>query len=403
MFKEQCKLVDNYINFYERDFMGAQQYLKQYWSKDSIIEFILGKDMYREIPNFTINEDRGRINYSIEKLIDESSFISQYVAAVYNYSLEHSDFEQSKNLLYSFIEKDNLIRNITEFKGNICIDKTVIQIKQGMRIMRILRKVAEALQLDMKKFEDFRKYHAQILSTKTLTGTLCLSALPMDYLTLSDNCSNWTSCYNWHKTGIYHSSTLAFLSSSNTIVAYLKSDKKYMWGGDGAWNDKIWRQLIYIDSDFIIPGKAYPYENITLTKKIVQWIVSLLPQTKNNFIEVKATYKNEKIYLENNPIIINVSNHYSYNDFNEDFILYARQAFYNTQYQQIIFDGKTHCLKCGKVIEHNIKKPFSLRVCEDCQPPIFCNYCEGIIYPEELYIEEKKNYYHCDCYCEYKD
>lgn len=414
IFDEQCELVDNYITFYEPQFMGARKYLKEYYFKASIIETLLGEEMYKEISNFTINESGDKIAFLIEQLIDESKFVSHYAEAVHDYMItrekefDMETFNQMKHLLYSFININTLANNSSELKDDICINGVDIQIKEGMKVMRALRKIAEALQLDMAEFEKFRKEHAKILSTKSLTGTLCLSALPMDYLTLSDNNSNWSSCYSWRKTGVYHASTLAYLNATNTIVAYLKSDDEYNWSGNKTWNNKMWRQLIYVDSDFIIPGKAYPYENESLTKQIAQWIVSLLPQNNGTFVETKAKYENNSLYLSNSPIVVSVSNRFAYNDFYGEFPVYIRQGIFNTALQQIIFDGKAHCLDCGTVIEAGFgqsQNAVVLRICTDCREPKICSYCGGIIYPEEFYLSDiddgEEALYHYDCYSEY--
>jgi len=416
--KEQIELVDKYISFYEQDFMGAEKYLKRYWEKSDYIHLLLGPTMYKEYPNFVINANAASIDYNMTQLLDNNKFVSDYCAAVHNYTatadLDAETEKQIECLLLDFIEVDSLIANTSKAKDDICINGIDIQIKEGMKIMRALRKVSEALGLDMEEFESFRREHAKVLSTKTLRGTLCLSALPMDYLTLSDNNSNWISCYSWRKNGLYHASTLAYISAPNTIVAYLKDEKKnYDWDGEGDWNSKMWRQLIYIDPDFIIPGRAYPYDSEQLTEKVVTCLNELLnnnninvPYTKieTDIIESTADRSVTKVTNEC-PVSLIISNSNGYNDFYGKLIYWINAQQQYSRYENIIFDGIVHCLKCGDVINpgevgKNVDG-VTLRVCTKCRAPKLCPYCGGVINPSEFTIaDEEGQEYHVDCWQE---
>lgn len=415
--EEQIALVDNYISFYEQDFMGAQEYLLKYWNKSNYINLLLGPQMYKEIPDFVINADSASIDYNMSQLVDNNKFISNYCAAVHYYittaELDAATEKQIKCLLLDLVEVDNLIANASKIKDDICINGIDIQIKEGMKIMRALRKVSEALGLDMEEFETFRREHAKILSTKTLRGTLCLSALPMDYLTLSDNDSNWKSCYNWHDSGLYHASTLAYFDAPNTIVAYLKDDKKnYDWDGEGEWNSKMWRQLIYVDPDFIVPGRAYPYDSEQLTEKVVNWIIELTHEYMNipyakveTEIAESAVSRSVTKTNETCPVSLIISNSNGYNDFYGKIIYWINGQQQYSRYENIIFDGAVHCLKCGEVIESGIVGKnvdgVTLRVCTKCRAPKLCPYCGGVINPSEFTItDEEGNDYHLDCWQE---
>ena len=416
--EEQIELVDKYISFYEQDFMGAESYLKNFWKKSDFIQLLLGPSMYKEYPNFIINANSASLDYNMTQLLDNNKFVSNYTAAVHYYistaNLDAATEEQIKGLLLDFMEVNNLIGNTSKVKDNICLNGVEIQIKEGMKIMRALRKVSEALGLDMEEFEEFRREHAKILSTKTLRGTLCLSALPMDYLTLSDNSSNWKSCYNWHDNGLYHASTLAYIGAPNTIVAYLKDDKKnYDWDGTGEWNSKMWRQLIYIDQDFIVPGRAYPYDSEQLTEKIVGYLRELLSNNNINIPYTKIEADIAKSHVDHSitkatdecPVSLIISNANGYNDFYGKLTYWINAQQQYSKYENILFDNEVHCLKCGDVIKpgevgKNIDG-VTLRVCTKCRAPKLCPYCGGVINPSEYTISDcDNNEYHIDCWQE---
>lgn len=403
IYNEQRELVDKFIKFYEPDFMGADEYLKIAYDKAPVIKDLLGEEMYREIPNVVINADSDSLEYKMGQLLDNNDFVSEYTSRVQDVLVNYdaATAKQIRNILLSLIEEESLIRNASELKDDIYINGTEVQIKEGMKIMRALRKVSEALEINMELFEKFRREHAKILSTKTLKGTLCLSALPMDYLTLSDNASNWTSCYSWRREAIYHPSTLAYLNAPNTIVVYLKNDKEnYSWE-EGEWNNKMWRQLIYIDYDFIIPGRGYPYDSAQLTELCVNWIKELMPNG-SRFMKSYAVCINSTLYCKALGISIGASIQYAYDDFYGHNNIWLINKTYPISHHEILFDGIPHCLICGKELEvgkiTSNANAIDMRVCTDCRKPIICEYCGSIVFSNG--IETDEGIYHPECFIE---
>ena len=106
--------------------------------------------------------------------------------------------------------RDNLMRlmNFNSLSKNKYGGETFIitlpngkdfKIQHGCKVSRVLGKIAEALNLP--GYEDFRICHSQILNQKTLSGNLCISIHPLDYMTMSDNECEWDSCMSWRKEG----------------------------------------------------------------------------------------------------------------------------------------------------------------------------------------------------------
>jgi hypothetical protein len=103
-------------------------------------------------------------------------------------------------------------------------DGSKVTITLGMKFMKALGKVVEAYNLDQEMFEEFRIAHSQILNDKKLSGRLCLSIHPLDYMTMSDNESDWGSCMSWREGGCYRRGTVEMMTSPVVVVAYLKSE-----------------------------------------------------------------------------------------------------------------------------------------------------------------------------------
>ena len=181
-------------------------------------------------------------------------------------------------LLSELVSPINLAKNIWEgktFKVPLENGK-FITIQKGCKITRVLGKLAAAWNIEA-LFEHFRIFHSQVLNDKELRGELCLSIHPLDYLTMSDNDCNWSSCMSWRDYCCYRQGTVEMMNSQFVVVAYLKS-KEDMWVSrvhDYYWNSKKWRCLFVVSKDVIVGIKGYPYSGYQLQKETLNWIKEL--------------------------------------------------------------------------------------------------------------------------------
>lgn len=154
-----------------------------------------------------------------------------------------------------------------------------IKVQEGQKLMRVLKQLADKAGIE--DFEFLRQDHSRILQRAKVEGELCLSIHPLDYITMSDNDNNWSSCMNWMCEGEYRLGTVEMMNSPYVVVAYLRSpDKEISWTDRGQtyhWNSKTWRTLLLVDPDrAIISVKAYPYQNDDLTKMAEQFLAETL-------------------------------------------------------------------------------------------------------------------------------
>ena len=78
-----------------------------------------------------------------------------------------------------------------------------IKIQKGSKPMRVLKNFIS----DAKALDEIQTAYSRVMNTKTIKGVLCLSIHPLDYLTVSVNKSNWSSCYNTLDAGAWCAST----------------------------------------------------------------------------------------------------------------------------------------------------------------------------------------------------
>lgn len=297
-----------------------------------------------------------------------------------------------------------LINNVFEGKTFSLTGKNgkTITIQHGCKVMKALHKIAVALEFDMKNFERFRLGHSRVLNQKTVKGTLCLSIHPLDYMTMSDNESGWTSCMSWDGGGEYRQGTVEMMNSEAVIVAYLKSkdDMVLTYNPRYEWNNKKWRQLFIVNENVLLGVKAYPYENMKLTKEVLNWLK-----------ELAEPYFNTK--YTTNPVDIENHNHNFFKDIeNEVYFSFWTERMYNdlncsgshlclistnmggTKYD-FCYSGATECMVCGCTEYKHIES--ERLACDDCNHTIHCAECGEEIPLDEIYWSG--DYALCeDCY-----
>ena len=259
--------------------------------------------------------------------------------------------------------------------------------------MKALGKIASAYGLNMSNFEDFRIKVSQILNQKVLKGNLCLSIHPLDYVTMSDNNSDWSSCMSWMDNGCYRQGTVEMMNSPMVIVAYLTASEPMDVCGL-EWNNKKWRELMIVNKDLITNIKSYPYFNSNLTKAALSLLRELaaknLPEW--NFDETLRKYEpNEYVYVDDYKLMIYPSSNAMYNDFLND--PYMNAAYFNKDlyccantdddgYIRIHFNysGKSECMGCGREADFYDNEGHLMGEC--CDTVVFCAIC-GESYRDE--------------------
>ena len=153
-----------------------------------------------------------------------------------------------------------------------------ITLQKGSKPMKALKNFIS----DKEVLNQLQIKYSQIMNTKTIKGTLCISIHPLDYLTASVNRSGWSSCYDVEDGGCWQASTLSLLTSPNTIIAYLKADEDCDLVGYTRWNNKKWRTYITLNefNDLIHIGKNYPYKSESIEDAVMEMVAEL---TKENY------------------------------------------------------------------------------------------------------------------------
>ena len=171
---------------------------------------------------------------------------------------------------------ESLYNNVVQENFTVQVNNTgeQIEFKKGAKMMRPLRKLAVALQIE-DAFEDFRLSQSMVHNDDRLIGNLCLSIHPLDFMTMSDNDYDWESCMSWKHCGDYRSGTVEMMNSPCVLVAYLEGDKPFYLSGNNKWSNKKWRILTVVDKSLTCSIKAYPYHNDDLVEEVMKFVCEL--------------------------------------------------------------------------------------------------------------------------------
>lgn len=247
-----------------------------------------------------------------------------------------------------------------------------VHIDAGAKPMRVLTTLLKLCKPYMpeeeykycsKKKEDIAIEYSKLLNEVNAGGKVCVSIHPIDFLSMSVNSNNWSSCLNLAKGG-YRQGAAEMMNSNCVVVAYIKSNTTDYTFDNDKCNNKKWRQLFVVNKDIICCGKAYPYTNNTLSKYILDLLKDLAKENWN------VTYDyGPQPYADT----INSLSTLGRTQFtrNQKKIVFATTAMYNDWDQQsseyycyrnkvkrsyvLSISGKSECLCCGKEINPHFR------------------------------------------------
>lgn len=209
-----------------------------YNAKKSIIDAWGGKFII-ELP--------GKVKFRLDKQEKERR-LNRFILDAYHMSWN--------SMLEHFLSK-----NYANFYSNIVEEEFVLDdkvITKGTKIIKAFKHFG----LRDEVLRTLQDQASRLIQEDCLTGTLCLSVHPLDYLSSSENTHNWRSCHSLD--GAYRSGNLSYMLDNSTIICYIKSDGEYKlpnFPEEVLWNSKKWRLLVHINEDRTCGacGRSYPF------------------------------------------------------------------------------------------------------------------------------------------------
>lgn len=309
-----------------------------------------------------------------------------------------SDFNNEELVDFINYNEKNFFDNKTE-KSYSLPDGT--EIPAGMKIIKAFR----YFEKDNHILRIVQDRASRLIQEQEITGELCFSVHPLDFLSLSMNAHNWRSCHALD--GEYRAGNLSYMVDPTTLICYIKASDDMelpLFPSSIHWNSKKWRMLLFFseDNNMVFAGRQYPFAS--------DGILDIILDKINSFFAISRDFKRwtntyidshtfEDIYISEKHIPIR-GRIYRFHDIVEDYeshtlhyndLLHSSNYIYpyytitGEQYwwldevPKVTMGGSVRCLQCG---QKYLESSETMR-CDDCE----------LKYGHE----ENDTYCQCDC------
>lgn len=188
------------------------------------------------------------------------------------------------NRVADTIESEFNHQDIAEFMDHCGIDgffsninpepysSGTVRIPKGIKMVKAF-KYFESDKAILTKMQD---YVSTAIQEDTISGKLCMSVHPLDFLSSSENTYKWRTCHSLD--GDYRAGNLSYMCDPTTIMFYLKGADDVVlphFPENIKWNSKKWRMLLYISElrDIMFAGRQYPIFSKDALRIIESFIV----------------------------------------------------------------------------------------------------------------------------------
>lgn len=266
-----------------------------------------------------------------------------------NKELQEFLLSQSNGLL-----KNKIVSNYTA--------KKQVSLPIGMSLSKALKYFIS----DKDALYEVQNELSRLIQLNKMTGRLCLSVHPLDFLSISETAYNWRSCHALD--GEYRSGNLSYMVDKVTFIAYVKGEEDKIlprFPREVPWNSKKWRTLLFLspDDNLIFAGRSYPFSCLPVLNEILH---NCLPfcgfslKGYTDWMEAKENYIHNNTF---NTITLNdctekiidvVSDEYGSLQYNDliystcylPLYAYKKEHDYKKDLPRILVGGSVKCLRC---------------------------------------------------------
>ena len=248
-------------------------------------------------------------------------------------------------------------------------------VKNGMKTLRTIQKLLKLTHYPhMDLFDEWRNAVNCISIGNEIRAKLVLSIHPIDFMSMSDNTCNWSSCMSWKKTGCYRSGTIEMMNSNVAVIAYLEAPPTFKLeiSEDESYliPNKSWRSLFYVHKNIILSGKPYPYHNEELTFEVLHMLKDLVKENLNWDYQFGIQEYQDMDNLDGNYYVRDFFNV----DYDRNHEHHCIFVYTNSMYNDIIESHSAYYCYRNKV-------PHSIKLC--LSGPLTCICCGDVIMRRE--------------------
>lgn len=256
----QHEIEDTIIHSQDYPFKVNASEIVEQWrrNKDYLIKMFGGETTIMLNDPVSINLDENEKEIYFEKFLKGLEDVGV---------LEYTCLKDPSLSLETFLRE-----NLAEFFENRLVKNyPCLKIGKGSKLSKSFKYFIK----DTDECRIVQDFYSQYVQGAKLTGYLFLSVDPVDFLTLSENNSNWRSCHALD--GDYRSGNLSYMVDKTTFIAYLAPNKLVHLKNLPSYlscRDKKWRMLLHTNEfeSIIYFNREYPFSNDHLVQTAFKMI-----------------------------------------------------------------------------------------------------------------------------------
>ena len=244
--------------------------------------------LIQELGEITFHLSEEQRAKAVSNVIDQIEYLYR------ESGIGYPDFRFDDLVNFILENQDNFFENVVKESWK---NGDGIEIPKGMKILRAFKYFCT----DKNLLNDMQSVASMAIQNDKVTGILCMSVHPLDFLSVSENAHNWRSCHALD--GEYRAGNLNYMADDCTVICYLKSDHKSQlprFPEDIKWNSKKWRMLLFFNSNysFMMAGRQYPFFENSLLLPIRNEVNRMFDTKFSGWFDFYRTLDTAESFLE---------------------------------------------------------------------------------------------------------
>lgn len=165
-----------------------------------------------------------------------------------------------------------------------CLNRNVsfenMKFRAGDKISKCIGKILDLYDITPAEKDSVLIKFSMLIQSVKVKGSAVLSIDPVDYITMSENNSNWESCHSM--SGCFRTGPFAYLQDGSTTISYVKpKDDCVFTYGDGktlSYSNKNWRQIVLFSKElkYATQLRQYPYTSQANQSTVASIVMDVL-------------------------------------------------------------------------------------------------------------------------------
>ena len=165
-----------------------------------------------------------------------------------------------------------------------CLNRNVsfenVKFRAGDKISKCIGKILDLYDITPAEKDSVLIKFSMLIQGVKAKGSAVLSIDPVDYITMSENNSNWESCHSM--SGCFRTGPFAYLQDSSTTISYVKpkDDCVFTYGDSKTltYSNKNWRQIVLFSKElkYATQLRQYPYTSQANQSTVARIVMNVL-------------------------------------------------------------------------------------------------------------------------------